>query len=224
MKKEKQWAWPDVIFYELYGEQFEKRGFDIPKDFDLCLEFVMRNMLSREEADYIRDRYEKKLTFKAIAENHGVSSDLARNRVEHALKRLRHPSRSKFLWRGMLEGLKSEISLARRRAYSDGYYVGYEEGYQKCWGERLSKDLITKKRIEMIRKELPQYVEQLELSGGTKNRLNRLGITKVETLFMLSKLQIRSIKGIGRDTSDEIITIAEKLGFPLTEGIPSRFE
>ena len=173
---------------------------------------------------YIRDRYEKKLTFKAIAENHGVSSDLARNRVEHALKRLRHPSRSKFLWRGMLEGLKSEISLARRRAYSDGYYVGYEEGYQKCWGERLSKDLITKKRIEMIRKELPQYVEQLELSGGTKNRLNRLGITKVETLFMLSKLQIRSIKGIGRDTSDEIITIAEKLGFPLTEGIPSRFE
>lgn len=96
MKKEKQWAWPDVIFYELYGEQFEKHGFDIPKDFDLCLEFVMRNMLSREEADYIRDRYEKKLTFKAIAENHGVSSDLARNRVEHALKRLRHPSRSIF--------------------------------------------------------------------------------------------------------------------------------
>ena len=76
----------------------------------------------------------------------------------------------------------------------------------------------------MIRKELPQYVEQLELSRGTRNRLNRLGITRVETLLMLSKLQIRSIKGIGRDTSDEIITIAEKLGFPLTEGIPSRFE
>ena len=62
------------------------------------------------------------------------------------------------------------------------------------------------------------------MSRGTRNRLNRLGITRVETLLMHSKLQIRSIKGIGRDTSDEIITIAEKLGFPLTEGIPSRFE
>lgn len=223
MKKEPQWDWPEIIFYELYGEDANNHRTEVPKDFDLCLEFVLRNMFSREYADYIRERFEKNLTLKAIAGIHGVSVEVARNRIRLALRTLRHPSRSKYLARGMLEGLKTEISIARSRAYNSGYKVGYEEGYQKCRSAFLTRELTLKKRLVRIREELPQYVEELDLTSRTKNLLDRVGITKVETLLMLSKIQLRGIRGVGRDISEEIITTAEKLGFPLVEGIPSEF-
>ena len=87
----------------------------------------------------------------------------------------------------------------------------------------MTRELTLKKRLVRIREELPQYVEELDLSNRTKNLLDRVGITKVETLLMLSKIQLRGIRGVGRDISEEIITTAEKLGFPLVEGIPSEF-
>ena len=46
MKKENQWPWPEVMFYAVFGEHGPESTIKPPKDFDLSLEFLMRNKLS----------------------------------------------------------------------------------------------------------------------------------------------------------------------------------
>ena len=47
----------EEIRYLLQPEykQFLQAGMEIPKDFDLCLEFVMRNFITQEDAAIIRE-------------------------------------------------------------------------------------------------------------------------------------------------------------------------
>lgn len=41
MKKEPKWPWPDRMCFEIFVEPWSNRVVEVPKDFDLCLEFVM---------------------------------------------------------------------------------------------------------------------------------------------------------------------------------------
>lgn len=220
MKYESQWPWPDVMFYEVFGQPTPDHDMQVPKDFDLCFEFVMRNMISKEDAAYIRERYEKNMTLRAIAELHCVTVDVVRGKLHKTIKKLRHPSRSRYLLRGMLDGLKVEIERARGRAYSEGYRTGYQD----CKEEYLLKEKDRKDLIERIQNELPESICDLTFSNHTCWTLERAGITKIETLLMLSKPQIMAIRGIGSKSADEIFAMAEKLGFPLGDGKPDIYE
>ena len=97
MKKEPKWPWPDRMYFEIFGEPWPDRVVEVPKDFDLCLEFVMRNFITQEDAAIIRERYEQCLTEREIAERHGLTIGLARGRIYKVIKKLRHPSRARYL-------------------------------------------------------------------------------------------------------------------------------
>lgn len=94
MKKESQRPWPEVMFYAVFGEHGPESTIKPPKDFDLSLEFLMRNKLSEEDVMFLRERYEKGLSERAIAEQHNLTIGIARGKINKAIKRLRHPSRS----------------------------------------------------------------------------------------------------------------------------------
>lgn len=220
MKKEPTWPWPDVMFYAVFGEPGPESSMKVPKDFDLCLEFVMRNMLTEDDVMFLRERYEKGMSERAIAELHGLTHGNARGKINLAIRKLRHPSRSRYLYRGMLDAVRSEIDNVRKSAYNDGY----QDGYGDCREEFLSMDQARKDLVVRIRRQLPEYISDLGLSNHACWMLKRAGITKVETLLMLTKPQIMAIEGIGTKTGDEIFVMTEKLGFPLGDGKPNIYE
>ena len=86
------------------------------------------------------------------------------------------------------------------------------------------RDQERKELVEEIRKTLPERVCDLGLSNHAYWTLDQAGVTKVETLLLLSKPQIKAIRGIGRKTADEIFAKAETLGFPLGDGTPKIYE
>ena len=220
MKKEPKWPWPDRMYFEIFGEPRSDRVAEVPKDFDLCLEFVMRNFITQEDAAIIRERYEQCLTEREIARRHGLTIDRARGRIYKVIKKLRHPSRARYLLYGMIDGVKREVERARTAAYKEGYEVGYQD----CKEEFLMRDQERKELVEMIRQSLPERVCDLGLSNHAYWTLDRAGVTKVETLLLLSKPQIKAIRGIGRKAADEIFAKAETLGFPLDDGTPKIYE
>ena len=220
MKKEPKWPWPDRMYYVIFGEPWPDRVVEIPKDFDLCLEFVMRNFITQEDAAFIRERYEQCLTEREIAARHGLTIDRARGRIYKVIKKLRHPSRARYLLHGMIDGVKREVERTRTAAYKEGYQVGYQD----CKEEFLMRDQERKELVEEIRKTLPERVCDLGLSNHAYWTLDQAGVTKVETLLLLSKPQIKAIRGIGRKTADEIFAKAETLGFPLGDGTPKIYE
>ena len=117
MKKESQRPWPEVMFYAVFGEHGPESTIKPPKDFDLSLEFLLRNKLSEEDVMFLRERYEKGLSERAIAEQHNLTIGIARGKINKAIKRLRHPSRSKYLRYGLVEATKRELERGRVPAY-----------------------------------------------------------------------------------------------------------
>ena len=110
------------------------------------------------------------------------------------------------------------------RTRTAAYKEGYQAGYQDCKEEFLMRDQERKELIEEIRKSLPERVCDLGLSNHAYWTLDRAGVTKVETLLLLTKPQIKAIRGIGRKAADEIFAKAETLGFPLDDGSPKIYE
>lgn len=220
MKKESQRPWPEVMFYAVFGEHGPESTIKPPKDFDLSLEFLMRNKLSEEDVMFLRERYEKGLSERAIAEQHNLTIGIARGKINKAIKRLRHPSRSKYLRYGLVEATKREVERGRVPAYEEGY----QAGYQDCKDEFLMRDQNRKERIEKIRCTLPEDIGNLGLSNHAYGMLRRAGISRTETLLMLTKPQIKEIRGIGRKAADEIFAHAETLGFPLEDGTSKKYE
>ena len=220
MKKESQRPWPEVMFYAVFGEHGPESTTKPPKDFDLSLEFLMRNKLSEEDVMFLRERYEKGLSERAIAEQHNLTIGIARGKINKAIKRLRHPSRSKYLRYGLVEATKREVERGRVPAYEEGY----QDGYQDCKDEFLMRDQNRKERIEKIRCTLPEDIGNLGLSNHAYGMLRRAGISRTETLLMLTKYQIMEIRGIGRKAADEIFAHAETLGFPLEDGATKKYE
>lgn len=146
MKKEPKWPWPDVMFYVVFGEPGPESSIKVPKDFDLCLEFIMRNFLTQEDSAIIRERYEQCLTEREIAQKYGLTLGLARGRIYRVIRKLRHPSRSRYLLYGLIEGVKREVERTRLDAYKEGY----QNGYQECKEEFLMKDQERKELVEKM--------------------------------------------------------------------------
>ena len=218
MMKESQW--PNLMYYEILGRTPQDYGREVPRDFDLSLEFVMRNMLTQEDIVFIRERFEQGLTEREIAQRHGLTIGHARGRINRAIRKLRHPSRCRYLIWGFSDAIKREVEHAEKAAYEESY----RNGYDVCREEYLFADEKRRERVERIRKELPYSVCELELSNRAKNVLQYAGICRVETMLMLNKLQLRAVKRMGTKSADEIIAFAEKMGFALDEGIPIKYE
>lgn len=216
----KEIQWPELMYYEILGLTSQDHGSEVPRDFDLSLEFVMRNMLAQEDIVFIRERFEQGLTEREIAQRHGLTIGHARGQINRAIRKLRHPSRSRYLIWGLSDAIKREVEHAEKAAYEEGY----RNGYDVCREEYLFADEKRRERVERIRKELPYSVCELELSNRAKNVLQYAGIYRVETMLMLNKLQLRAVKRMGTKSADEIIAFAEKMGFALDEGIPIKYE
>ena len=71
---------------------------------------------------------------------------------------------------------------------------------------------------------LPEDIGNLGLSNHAYGMLRRAGISRTETLLMLTKPQIKEIRGIGRKAADEIFAHAETLGFPLEDRTTKKYE
>lgn len=216
----KETQWPELMYYEILGLTPKDQGREVPRDFDLSLEFVMRNMLTEEDVIFIRERFEQGLTEREIAQRHGLTPGHARGQIYRAIRKLRHPSRSRYLIWGFCDAIKREVELAKKAAYEEGY----RNGYEVCREEYLLADEKSRERVERIRNELPDSVRDLDLSNRAKNVLQFAGIYRVETMLMLNKLQLRALERMGRKSADEIIAFAEKMGFALDEGIPIKYE
>lgn len=107
----------------------------------------------------------KPMTLDGVAKEFNVPRDRIRQIEAKALRKLRHPNRSKRLVRLKMSRLELENEFAEKLAYVR------EANYE------LNRQLrIYKRKCS----DMPLTIEDLELSTGTYNRLKKAGINTVE--------------------------------------------
>ena len=96
-KTEENLYYPENAYADIFGEPHYH---NLPADAEESLEYVF-GMLSERETDILLLRYRDEMTLEEIAmKKDGITRERARQILAKALRKIRHPSRSRILLYG----------------------------------------------------------------------------------------------------------------------------
>lgn len=164
--------------------------------------------LSERERDIIIKRFVNKLTYKEAGDLYGVTRERIRQIEAKALRKLRHPQRSKYLIYG-ISGIIENIKTDYHNKLSD---LGIRLA-ELCKVNEKTADKIIEEHSALRKLYKADSIEQADFSVRTYNCLKRHGIKTMSELATLRYDEIVKIRNIGRKCIKEIIDKLKEYGY-----------
>ena len=202
MKKNKP-LYPENVYRDVLGEAAFQ---NLPPDAEETLEYLMSTLL-QPEADLFMLRYRDNMTYAKVSTSYGgLSGERARQIIAKALRKLRHPSRSKILLMGREAYLQSVAAEneEKKKQYNERI-AQLEELIQKQDTEitELQKKLLDlNNQVQPANDVLSACIACLDLSARSWNALTRAGIKTVKDILDFDDLF--KVPNLGRVSVQEI--------------------
>lgn len=179
---------------------------DLPDDVALVLEYIIQKTLTEREGRVLDMRYKRYMTMAAIGEEYGLRAERIRQIEAKAVRKLRHPSRSKYI----LMGMEGYINYSRDTAV--------EERLREYKKEIISLEKkiaeLTDTEYEEEKNELENApLAELDLSVRTFNILYRAGYSTVKELLDADAEKIVSLPNLGLKNFSDLIDVLSEKGF-----------
>lgn len=179
---------------------------ELPPDFDGSLAYVM-STLDYRTTECILMRYQNHMTFADIALNFGVTRSRVQQIVARGMRKLRHPSRLRFIKYGVAEVLRRETAraagVARQRAEENAvknYILSQaRESAEGCKGDKVMY--------------YGMKLSDIDFSVRAYNCLRRAGCYTVGDVLNMTAIGFVRIRNCGVKTREEILTKIERMGF-----------
>lgn len=171
-------------------------------DFDASVEYVLSTTLTEKESSIIRQRYKDGLTYAECGKILGVTRERIRQIESKAIRKLRYPSRLKFLCLGVL-GVIKEVKMERAEHY--GLVIS------ECMQKVMDAININGKVTADEKPDLE--LDELELSVRSYNCLRRAGVNRVSDIIRMDYDQLTKLRNMGKKSHDEIIAVLKELGY-----------
>ena len=179
---------------------------DLPDDVALVLEYIIQKTLTEREGRVLDMRYKRYMTMAAIGEEYGLRAERIRQIEAKAVRKLRHPSRSRYI----LMGMEGYINYLRDTAVEERL-------------REYKKEIVTleKKIAELTDTEYEEEKNELEnaplaeldLSVRTFNILYRAGYSTVKELLDADAEKIVSLPNLGLKNFSDLIDVLSEKGF-----------
>ena len=179
---------------------------DLPDDITLVLEYIIQKTLTEREGRVLDMRYKRYMTMAAIGEEYGLRAERIRQIEAKAVRKLRHPSRSKYI----LMGMEGYINYLRDTAVDERLREYKKEiiSLEKKIAE------LTDTEYEEEKNELENApLAELDLSVRTFNILYRAGYTTVRELLDADAEKIVSLPNLGLKNFSDLIDVLSEKGF-----------
>lgn len=203
--------WPLNLYIEIFGDQVVNDSEMPPKDDHGTVEYLIRTTLNPDEETVLRQRFENQLPLSEVSQVCGHTKSVTTGMILRIIRKLRHPRRAVYLRYGVAGMIVRNTEQIENRSYLQGYQEGYKDRSDELSAREEEENI----RMEKIRKELPEYIDDLHLSPRVNNALHRAGISRVVELLSLSKFRLLSIPSVGVHAVDEICMVLEEKGFSL---------
>ena len=179
---------------------------DLPDDITLVLEYIIQKTLTEREGRVLDMRYKRYMTMAAIGEEYGLRAERIRQIEAKAVRKLRHPSRSRYI----LMGMEGYINYLRDTAV--------EERLREYKKEIISLEKkiaeLTDTEYEEEKNELENApLAELDLSVRTFNILYRAGYSTVKELLDADAEKIVSLPNLGLKNFSDLIDVLSEKGF-----------
>ena len=179
---------------------------DLPDDITLVLEYIIQKTLTEREGRVLDMRYKKYMTMAAIGEEYGLRAERIRQIEAKAVRKLRHPSRSKYI----LMGMEGYINYLRDTAVDERLREYKKEiiSLEKKIAE-LTDTEYEEEKNELVNAPLAE----LDLSVRTFNILYRAGYSTVKELLDADAEKIVSLPNLGLKNFSDLIDVLSEKGF-----------
>ena len=179
---------------------------ELPDDVALVLEYIIQKTLTEREGRVLDMRYKRYMTMAAIGEEYGLRAERIRQIEAKAVRKLRHPSRSRYI----LMGMEGYINYLRDTAV--------EERLREYKKEIISLEKkiaeLTDTEYEEEKNELENApLAELDLSVRTFNILYRAGYSTVKELLDADAEKIVSLPNLGLKNFSDLIDVLSEKGF-----------
>lgn len=206
--------YPENAYFSIFGEMV------LPPDGKETLEYVM-NTLEPREADVFMCQYRDNMTYAKIGEKHcGITRERVRQIIVKALRKLRHPSRSKILRLGREAYLNS---LAAENEEMKRDYAARITALEELLQTQDIEIAEYQKRIFDLDKQfhpnsdpLNKNIDELELSVRSWNCLRLAGVETVRDI--INHADLCMIRNLGQKSYREIQEKLRLLGVSETVG------
>ena len=179
---------------------------EMPDDVALVLEYIIQKTLTEREGRVLYMRYKRYMTMAAIGEEHGLRAERIRQIEAKAVRKLRHPSRSRYILMGMESYINHLCNTAvdeRLREYKKEI-VALEKKIAE----------LTDTEYEEEKNELENApLAELDLSVRTFNILYRAGYSTVKELLDADAEKIVSLPNLGLKNFSDLIDVLSEKGF-----------
>ena len=179
---------------------------DLPDDITLVLEYIIQKTLTEREGRVLDMRYKRYMTMAAIGEECGLRAERIRQIEAKAVRKLRHPSRSRYI----LMGMEGYINYLRDTAVDERLREYKKEiiSLEKKIAE------LTDTEYEEEKNELENApLAELDLSVRTFNILYRAGYSTVKELLDADAEKIVSLPNLGLKNFSDLIDVLSEKGF-----------
>lgn len=184
---------------------------DLPDDVALVLEYIIQKTLTEREGRVLDMRYNRYMTMAAIGEEYGLRAERVRQIEAKAVRKLRHPSRSRYI----LMGMEGYINYLRDTAVDERL-------------REYKKEIVTleKKIAELTGTEYEEEqnelenapIAELDFSVRTYNVLTKAGYSTVRELLDADPDDIIKLPNLGLKSFSEIIDVLGEKGFEWKSG------
>ena len=179
---------------------------DLPDDVALVLEYIIQKTLTEREGRVLDMRYKRYMTMADIGEEYGLRAERIRQIEAKAVRKLRHPSRSRYI----LMGMEGYINYLRDTAVDERLREYKKEiiSLEKKIAE------LTDTEYEEEKNELENApLAELDLSVRTFNILYRAGYSTVKELLDADAEKIVSLPNLGLKNFSDLIDVLSEKGF-----------
>lgn len=179
---------------------------ELPDDVALVLEYIIKKTLTEREGRVLDMRYKRYMTMAAIGEEYGLRAERIRQIEAKAVRKLRHPSRSRYI----LMGMEGYINYLRDTAVDERLREYKKEiiSLEKKIAE------LTDTEYEEEKNELENApLAELDLSVRTFNILYRAGYSTVKELLDADAEKIVSLPNLGLKNFSDLIDVLSEKGF-----------
>lgn len=186
------------------------------------LEYVLNIFLSERERVCVELYFDKELTYEKVAEQFNVGKERIRQIVAKALRKMRNPSRFKYIKYG-LEGAKVLVETRKeelRKSHLKELIRQNEKMEKKLDRFPRLEELVDVKNVRV----LSTPIEELELSARSYNCLKRWknysdgkDIKDLYDLTFVTEEELMKCRNLGRRSLEEIKTKMAEFGLHLKE-------
>ena len=203
----KKLEYPFNLLWAVTEDEEILENADTISDLSGSVEYALCTLSDREK-DIIIKRFMCKLTYKEIGDLFGVTRERIRQVEAKALRKLRYPSRLKYLTKGLF-GIVEEIKTDYYRKFADLEAKLIE----LCKVNEKAADKIIEEHSALRKAYKADGIEQVDFSVRTYNCLKRHGIETMSELATLRYDEIVKIRNLGRKCVKEIIDKLKEYGY-----------